>query len=285
MTLKRRGKGGGEWRRFPAIHGKWRLVPSTHHVHPTSLHMTTFPCPPPAMDVDYTNLRVKRHRSSSASSSASSTHSRSSRSVSPPPKFHRSGAGPASTSSAEFICYLPPSCHQPGSASHFSTSEELERHHLQLHNHICLVAVRDHPAPHNSYNTRSAGRAIAGLSEASITTEAKMPEGFVSGSGRNRMRECGKVFPDERFLELVSEHECLCHLVRRIIWESCRAGLGGWIQVDTLRGLLSTLPSTAQPPSSHALDNVYRLTRASLSITPKCTIPLRENVKRAERRL
>lgn len=148
--------------------------------------------------MDESTPRNKRYRSASISSASSagtssSVHSASG-GLSPPPKFHRPST---SASDSAYTCHLPPTCNKPDSSTSHTSQSELERHQLQFHNHICRVPIRDYtPGASRRPYTRSEARSEA--------EGSALPDGFVSGGGRGRMKECGKVFPDERFLELVS---------------------------------------------------------------------------------
>lgn len=76
----------------------------------------------------------------------------------------------ASRGPPSLTCSLPPSCSLPNSPTVLTNSEEMEQHHATYHTHVCTA-----PDPDTSL-----------------------------GVQRSRPRECGKVFPDERFLDLVS---------------------------------------------------------------------------------
>lgn len=134
------------------------------------------------MDTD-TN-RIKRRRSPSVDSSSSEGSSFSDtadlRSPSPPPKYHR-GTLPVHL---PFACNLPPTCSQPDTSTSYATEGELERHQEIFHRWVCHVPIKDrtHTVPLNG-----------------------IPESFVSRRGKDwEFKECGKVFPDEWLLNLVS---------------------------------------------------------------------------------
>ncbi|ORY31972.1 hypothetical protein BCR39DRAFT_524888 [Naematelia encephala] len=117
-------------------------------------------------------------QSSASSSNASSSSSRSSSPfLTPPPKFHR--AGPSSQQTYEHECNLPPTCCPPQPSTSFATLDELERHQAAFHRWVCHIPIRDR------------GRDAAGHMD--------IPIGFV---GRGGTRECAKVFPEERLLDL-----------------------------------------------------------------------------------
>lgn len=129
--------------------------------------------------------RLKRRRSSISSSSSSSdnddhTPSRSP-SPSPTPKYHRA----TPSSDLPYTCNLPPTCSQPQTSTSYATEDELVRHQDTFHRWVCRTPIRDRiqPVPQNG-----------------------VPQAFVGrgGSGKG-WKECGKVFPDERFLQLVSD--------------------------------------------------------------------------------
>lgn len=107
----------------------------------------------------------------------------------PAAKYHR-----APSPEREHLCTLPPFCSQPDTAQRFATLEELEAHQTNFHQWVCRVAIRDKP-----------GR----VGEGAELPIPVMPEHFAGrnpgGRGKGtRWRECGKVFPDGRLLELVS---------------------------------------------------------------------------------
>ncbi|CAK9786258.1 hypothetical protein CC85DRAFT_285759 [Cutaneotrichosporon oleaginosum] len=98
-----------------------------------------------------------------------------------PTKFHR-----APSPSREYLCTLPPTCSQPDTAQTFATEAELEAHQERLHRWMCRVPIRDKP-----------GRVGEGAT-------VLVPEQFTGRGPRagQRFRECGKVFPNERLLDL-----------------------------------------------------------------------------------
>lgn len=122
---------------------------------------------------------IKRPRSIS-SSSGSSSQASSSRSLSstPPPKFHKPVQ---STHTNQYTCNLPPTCSQPHTSTSYPTEEDLERHQETFHRWVCRTSVRNrntHPQHQDPF---------------------AVPEGFIAG----KWKECGKVFPEERYLSLV----------------------------------------------------------------------------------
>lgn len=153
------------------------------------------------MDVDY--IRSKRRRSSSISSSGedSDAGSQASDSLSPAPKYHRAIEQPGP--SRPFLCTLPPTCSQPSTATSYSTEEELLRHQDTFHKWVCRTPIkfRIDPPTHST----------------PVADENRVPEAFVSRKKGWEYKECGKVFPDERLLDLVSAmwtgvHDHLHHL-------------------------------------------------------------------------
>jgi hypothetical protein len=133
--------------------------------------------------MDITPRAGKRGRSDSLSSaaSASTSHSQasSSRSLSPVNKILRSTSTPREV----IECNLPPTCF-PTSQT-FETSSELERHQLAFHTFICRTPVRDKTV------------------DGSAGDPAAVPMEF-SSRKRNEWKECRKIFPDQRILDLVS---------------------------------------------------------------------------------
>ena len=128
---------------------------------------------------------IKRRRSPSLSSSeAGDDASVSSRSPSPAPKYHRSGAGDEQQGNA-FVCNLPPTCSQVHTSTSFATQAELQRHQETFHKWVCRVPVKDRYKPG--------------------ATSSGVPEAFVSKKKGWEWKECAKVFPDERLLNLVSK--------------------------------------------------------------------------------
>jgi hypothetical protein len=125
----------------------------------------------------------KRGRSDSLSStsSASTSHSQasSSRSLSPVNKILRSTSTPREV----IECNLPPTCF-PTSQTFESTSE-LDRHQLAFHTFICRTPVRDKTV------------------DGSAGDPSAVPMEF-SSRKRNEWKECRKIFPDQRILDLVS---------------------------------------------------------------------------------
>lgn len=131
--------------------------------------------------------RNKRRRSESLSSESEDEGSMRSRTPSPEPapaKFHRGESPPK-----ELLCTLPPTCSQPGKAQAFATQAELDAHQASLHQWICRVPIRD-----------KAGR----VGEGEFVIVPEQFSGRSTAGKGNKWRECGKVFPDGRLLDLVS---------------------------------------------------------------------------------
>jgi hypothetical protein len=148
-----------------------------------------------SMDLD--QVKTKRRRSltpSSSSSSSTSTSTSRSPSQTPPPKFHRSAQ--SSTQAQPHLCTLPPTCSQPDTTNSFATLAELERHQEAFHRWVCRVPIR------NRAGERDKGRSVEPI--------GGVPERFVGREGMWEYRECGKVFPDETFLVLVSHDIFTC---------------------------------------------------------------------------
>ncbi|WWC97269.1 hypothetical protein V866_004148 [Kwoniella sp. B9012] len=140
------------------------------------------------MDIYQTRSKRARSDSSSSSSSSGSSSSRGESTSTyqtpspPPPKFHKGSSSP-NEATKPFLCVLPPTCSQPGTSTSYSSQEELDRHQNTFHKWICHVPIRD--------------REFASPDE-------QVPEGFIGGrmNKGKRMKECLKVFPDERLLEI-----------------------------------------------------------------------------------
>jgi hypothetical protein len=134
--------------------------------------------------MDTTPRAGKRGRSASLSSasSTSTSHSQasSSRSLSPVNKIFRS----TSTPHEVIECSLPPTCFP--TSQHFETAAELERHQLAFHTFVCRTPVRD--------------KIVDG---AGASDPSAVPMEF-SSRKRNEWKECRKIFPDQRILDLVS---------------------------------------------------------------------------------
>ncbi|WWC67021.1 uncharacterized protein I206_100928 [Kwoniella pini CBS 10737] len=146
--------------------------------------------------MDTIQSRNKRARSSSTSSFGSSTESTSSKNESntPPPKYHRGrSTSPSSSSSKPFLCVLPPTCSQVGTSTSYATQIELDRHQDTFHKWICHIPVRDRSFNPSSTPNKGKGR----------DNGRSVPESF-SGDKEDgrRMKECLKVFPNERLLNL-----------------------------------------------------------------------------------
>ncbi|WWD22276.1 hypothetical protein CI109_106767 [Kwoniella shandongensis] len=143
-------------------------------------------------------MRSKRPRSISSASSASSSSIGSSSSTDesrsppqPPPKYHRA----PSPTLKPYTCNIAPTCSQPGTSTSYSTEPELERHQETFHKWICRVPIRDKDSERGT-STPEKGKGRAEEDGWSV------PEGFVSTRGQKRWKECMKVFPEERLLEL-----------------------------------------------------------------------------------
>ncbi|WVQ94072.1 hypothetical protein IAU59_001150 [Kwoniella sp. CBS 9459] len=154
------------------------------------------------MDASIRSKRARSLSSSSGGSAASSSSAGSSRTApSPPPKFHRA----PSPSSKPFICVLPPTCSQPDTSTYYATQAELDRHQDTFHKWICHVPIRDREREHQAVSTGSGSTTSKdkGKERGSVPMDG-VPESFMAGRIRDgkRMRECSKVFPDERLLSL-----------------------------------------------------------------------------------
>ncbi|GAA6030409.1 hypothetical protein JCM8097_009094 [Rhodosporidiobolus ruineniae] len=125
--------------------------------------------------------RQKRSRSLSESSSSSFNYSEP---LSPSSKAFRSSSPP----SARYTCTLPPSCHN--SPYTFSSLDALDAHHRNYHAHVCTA-----PPPTFEWAVSRADQKRKG--------KERMEEGE---GGRGMV--CGRVFPDERLLQL---HLTECH--------------------------------------------------------------------------
>lgn len=139
--------------------------------------------------MDPTLRAGKRGRSDSLSSisstaSTSSLHSlHSACSLSPLNKIQRGTSKPPSET---LECNLPPTCFP--STQSFDTVQELERHQLAFHTFVCRSMVRD--------KTPVEG-------EAGPSDLWNVPREFTSRK-RDQWKECRKIFPDQRVLDLVS---------------------------------------------------------------------------------
>lgn len=95
-----------------------------------------------------------------------------------------------------YTCTLPPTCHVRH--THCQSPYHLGRHHDIFHRWVCTAAVRvrdEHPE--------------------------HVPEGFVAQKGpASKWRECLKVFPEQRLLDLVR-----CRLVSVAATDTHRAAL------------------------------------------------------------
>lgn len=104
----------------------------------------------------------------------------------PAPKYHR-----APSPDRPFLCTLPPTCSQPGTSQAFASQADLDAHQDRLHRWMCRVPIRDKP-----------GRVGEG-EPVLILPEQFAGRGPRGGTHGQRWRECGKVFPEERLLDLV----------------------------------------------------------------------------------
>ncbi|GAA5919144.1 hypothetical protein JCM1841_005652 [Sporobolomyces salmonicolor] len=122
-----------------------------------------------------------------ASSSASSTSTSSSSSVPPPPSTK--AVRPSSPPPPLYTCSLPPTCHITPSVH--STSESLDAHWRNYHAFVCSA-----PPPSAPF-ARSKGK-----------EKQQEPVGLGGADQRRAAAACGRVFPDERMLQL---HLTECH--------------------------------------------------------------------------
>ncbi|WWC85587.1 uncharacterized protein L201_000451 [Kwoniella dendrophila CBS 6074] len=155
--------------------------------------------------MDTSMTRSKRARSISISISSSSTsnsdregesstsfHSRSP--SPPPPKYHRGNSThdgkDGNNDDKRFLCVLPPTCSQPGKSTSYSNEIELEKHQNIFHKWICHIPIRD--------------RVSSDTKGVTTTANIIIPESFTGGRSEKgkRWKECLKVFPDERLLNL-----------------------------------------------------------------------------------
>lgn len=151
----------------------------------------------PALQMSCLNVmergNSKRPRSPSpATSSSSSLGDPSSRSPTPPPapKYHRSL--PLTTDA--YTCNLPPTCSQPSTSTSYASPADLDRHQAIFHTWVCRTPIRN----------KQGDRPLLRL-PLPDDAGSSVPETFVSRRGQWEWMECGKVFPDERMLNLVSE--------------------------------------------------------------------------------
>ncbi|KAJ9114433.1 hypothetical protein QFC20_001576 [Naganishia adeliensis] len=136
---------------------------------------------------------MKRSRSASASptpswSSLSSTDvAGAPQNYNPSPSVHRlhkhvRAAQDASTSAEPLIrCTIGPIC--SASPQTFPTQKALQSHYIKAHSFVCKGLV-------------SRDRAQRGLQAANVQ------DALGDGQGIREMEECGKIFPEERLLEL-----------------------------------------------------------------------------------
>lgn len=106
----------------------------------------------------------------------------------PAAKYHR-----APSPERIHLCTLAPTCSQPDTAQSFSSQTELDAHQASFHRWICHVPIRDKP-----------GR--IGEGDAVLFVPEQFAGRSPAGRTRERWRECGKVFPEERLLDLVRVH-------------------------------------------------------------------------------
>ncbi|KAL1409630.1 hypothetical protein Q8F55_003626 [Vanrija albida] len=88
------------------------------------------------------------------------------------------------------LCTMAPSCSQPGSSQAFATAAELDAHQAAMHRWVCRVPVREKP-----------GRVPEGEAVLVVPEQFAGRSPLARGLG-HKWRECGKVFPDERMLDL-----------------------------------------------------------------------------------
>lgn len=142
--------------------------------------------------MDTSTPRVaKRGRSDSLSSTSSAASSSSSSSTSPAPLNKLQRASPAPVTD-DLECSLPPTCF-PVSRT-FGSAAELERHQQAFHTFICRKLVRDK-------DNLVVDRSLPGQND-----PWGVPREFSSRikKGDYGWKECRKVFPDQRLLDLVS---------------------------------------------------------------------------------
>lgn len=125
--------------------------------------------------------------------SGSEHESETSSSPAPFNKIQRSDPRSPKDALHDLECSLPPTCF-PATRS-FETAGELERHQLAFHTYICRTPVRDRTG-----STSQAQGAAANPAQGVWD----VPREFTSRHGGDRWKECRKVFPDERLLDLVS---------------------------------------------------------------------------------
>jgi hypothetical protein len=188
------------------------------------------------MEVD--SVRIKRPRelspaSSSSSSNFSPSHSRatspsSSRSPSPSARSktqrqRQRHSTPPKDLTRAFECSLPPTCFPLGRL--FDSAQELERHQAAFHSFVCRVPVRDKakkqgtltlppkdgsPAPPRAAVLGGGELQDEGEQNEAAGEDARvddiwsLPREFTARRGVWRWRECGKIFPDQRLMDLVS---------------------------------------------------------------------------------
>jgi hypothetical protein len=177
--------------------------------------------------MDTTPRAGKRGRSDSLSScsSTSTTNSKasSSRSLSPVNKILR----PTTTPGQVIECNLPPTC-LPTSQT-FDTTAELERHQLAFHTYICRTPVRD--------------RTAMAVGEGGPSNSSAVPMEFKSRQ-RNEWKECRKIFPDQRILDLVSPNP---HPVLPLSWLFI---VVGWQRCQISSGFLTDSVASSRDPRS-----------------------------------
>ena len=141
----------------------------------------------------------KRARSSSISSNSTTTSNLDSEDGSPGPFNKILRSAPTESAPTETIeCSLPPTCFPTPQT--FSSVSELDRHQLAFHTFICRTPVRD-KAGSSSTNPTAKGSGGNGAAAGGIWD---LPREFTSRNGGDRWKECRKVFPDQRLLDLVS---------------------------------------------------------------------------------
>lgn len=135
--------------------------------------------------------------SSTASTSGSGSGSEGSTSPGPYNKILRSSPSLQTPGREVLECNLPPTCF-PESRT-FGSSTELDRHQLAFHTYICRTPIREQLGNSSTSTHLQAGApgAVGGVWD--------LPSEFTSRKGGDRWKECRKVFPDQRLLDLVSD--------------------------------------------------------------------------------
>jgi hypothetical protein len=156
---------------------------------------------------------AKRGRSESLSSTSSagslaSTDSSATSSGLPLNKVQRASPAPENDS---LECNLPPTCFP--TSRPFGSKAELERHQLAFHTFVCRAPVRIR-----------GDQAMEGSNASGKSFDPwAVPREFSSTKGRKEYRECRKIFPDERLLELVSQVHFCHHHKPHCVSPSCQS--------------------------------------------------------------